>query len=98
MEEVKNPEYFKKLAHQLMFDLSDEEAADIVAEFDTLTSQLALLDGIDTTGVEPMVYPFETPTVFLREDIGDYEITPEEALSNVANSRDGHFVVPKVVK
>ena len=35
MEEKKDAAYFKRLAHQLMFDLSDAEAEDIVKEFDT---------------------------------------------------------------
>ena len=30
MEEKKDATYFKQLAHQLMFDLSDEEAENIV--------------------------------------------------------------------
>ena len=55
MEEIKDPAYFKELAHRLMFDLSDAEAADIAAEFETLNKQLRLLESIDTTGVEPMV-------------------------------------------
>ena len=40
MEEIKEPAYFKELAHRLMFDLSDAEAADIAAEFETLNKQL----------------------------------------------------------
>ena len=36
MEEKKDREYFKTLAHHLMFDLSDEEADSIVHEFGTL--------------------------------------------------------------
>lgn len=98
MEAIKDPAYFKKLARQLMFDLSEEEVKDIIEEFETLTKQMELLDRIDTTGVEEMVYPFETPTVFLREDETSHVISQDEALSNVNNARDGHFVVPKVVK
>ena len=30
---MKDIAYFKKLAHQLMFDLSDDEAKDIMNEF-----------------------------------------------------------------
>lgn len=48
MEEIKEPAYFKELAHRLMFDLSDAEAADIAAEFETLNKQLRLLESIDT--------------------------------------------------
>ena len=52
METIKDKAYFKGLANRLMFDLSDEEALDIVKEFKTLCSQLELLEAIDTTGVE----------------------------------------------
>lgn len=95
---MKDIAYFKKLAHQLMFDLSDDEAKDIMNEFETLTEQLKLLEKIDTTNVEEMVYPFEDETSFLREDVVTNVISQSDALANVKNSTEGHFVVPKVVK
>ena len=95
---MKDIAYFKKLAHQLMFDLSDDEAKDIMNEFETLTEQLKLLEKIDTANVEEMVYPFEEPTAFLREDKISNNITQKEALSNVSVVKQGHVVVPKVVK
>ena len=33
---------YRKLANQLMFDLSDEEVAELDAEFDTLLKQIEL--------------------------------------------------------
>lgn len=98
MEEKKDITYFRKLANQLMFDLSDEEALDIVKEFDVLTKQLELLDAVDTEGVEEMVYPFEDETTFLRKDHTDHVISQDEALENVKDKIEGHFVLPKVVK
>lgn len=98
MSEIKDREYFKKLAEQLMFRLSDEEADSIVREFSTLESQMALLDDVDTEGVEEMIYPFEDETVFLREDVSNHVITQDEALENVEKKIEGHFVLPKVVK
>ena len=95
---MKDIAYFKKLAHQLMFDLSDDEAKDIMNEFETLTEQLKLLEKIDTANVEEMVYPFEEPTSFLRDDVVSNNISQKEALSNVSNVKQGHVVVPKVVK
>lgn len=95
---MKDEVYFKKLAHQLMFELSDEEAGDIKREFETLTKQLELLENVDTQGVEEMVYPFETPTSFLREDTVDNVVSVEDALSNVRKTRARHILVPKVVK
>lgn len=98
MEEIKDREYFKKLANQLMFDLSDEEADELVGEFSTLEAQMKLLDAVDTEGVEEMVYPFETPTTFLREDKVSNVISQDDAMTNVKKKLEGHFVLPKVVK
>ena len=98
MEEKKNREYFKKLANQLMFDLSDEEADDLVAEFSTLEAQMKLLNAVDTEGVQEMIYPFEEPTTFLREDEVSNVISQDDAMANVKKKLEGHFVLPKVVK
>ena len=95
---MKDEAYFKQLAHQLMFELSDEEAVDIKKEFETLNKQLELLENVNTEGVEEMVYPFETPTSFLREDCVENVVSVEDALKNVHKSRARHVLVPKVVK
>ena len=88
-------EYFHKLANDLKFDLSDEE---LKKDFVAVEKQVSLFEKVDTQGVEPMVYPFETPTVFLREDVVSDVLTQEEALKNVKDARMGHVHVPKVVK
>ena len=79
MEEF-SAEYFKKLAHDIMFDLNDEEVSELQEEFKVLLQQIELLDGIDTEGVEEMIYPFEAETTFLREDSVDNVISQEAAL------------------
>lgn len=98
MEEKKDAAYFKSLARQLMFDLSDEEADSIVKEFDTLQKQMHLLDAVDTEGVEEMIYPFEDETTFIRLDEVSNVISQDDALANVDKKIEGHFVLPKVVK
>lgn len=98
MEEIKDREYFKRLAHQLLFDLSDEEADSIVKEFGQLEKQMSLLDKVNTDGVEEMIYPFEEPTSFLREDEITNVISQADAMKNVTKNLEGHFVLPKVVK
>lgn len=96
--ELYSKEYFKKLANQIMFDLSDEEVSELQEEFKTLTKQMELLDEIDTEGVEPMVYPFEEATSYLRDDAVSKQIVQEEALANAPKVMSGQIVVPKVVK
>lgn len=91
-------EEIKNLALNLMFNMSDEEADDTVKEFETFERQLAVFENIDTSGVEEMIYPFDVETTYLREDEVTHQITSEEALENAPKKREGHFVVPKVVK
>ena len=88
----------KKLALDLKFALSDDEARDIQNDFSILDKQLALFDKIDTTNVEEMIYPFDVETSFLREDTVGHYLSQDEALANVAKVKHGHVVVPKVVK
>lgn len=88
----------KDLASRLMFKLSDEEAKLIVDEFELLDKQLSILNEIDTEGVEEMIYPFDVETSFLREDEVSHVLDKELALSNATKVKEGHIVVPKVVK
>lgn len=91
-------EYFHKLANDLKFDLSDEEIEELKKDFVAVEEQVSLFEKVDIEGVEPMVYPFEAPTTFLREDVVSDVLTQEEALTNVKDARMGHVHVPKVVK
>lgn len=90
--------YFKSLAKQLRFELTELEAQDIVDEFAILIDQINLLNAIDTQDVKPMIYPFETPTTFLREDVADHVLSAKEALENAPFSRNGFFITKKVVQ
>ncbi len=88
----------KKLAEMLMFKLSDEEAQEIIEEFKTFDRQLALLDKIDTEAVDEMIFPFDVKTSFLRDDEADHILSQDDVLKNVAKTKQGHVVVPKVVR
>ena len=88
----------KKLAEMLMFKLSDEEAQEIIEEFKTFDRQVALLDKIDTEAVDEMIFPFDVKTSFLRDDEADHILSQDDVLKNVAKTKQGHVVVPKVVR
>ena len=96
--ETFDKEYFRKLANGIMLDVNDDEISDLQQEFEVLTKQIQLIDNVHTEGVEPMVYPFEQETYFLREDEVGHLLSQQEALENAKSVRAGHVHVPKVVK
>lgn len=89
---------YKKLANQLMFDLTEEEIAHVEAEFQVLLKQIDLLDHIDTSDVEEMVYPFDEDTAFMREDEVSDVLLQKDVLRNAKKVKEGHVLVPKVVQ
>lgn len=91
-------EMLRKLANQVMFDLSDQECEELQEEFEVYLKQLDLLDKIDTENVEEMVYPFDEPTFFIRDDETVYAISQSDAMKNVPQASESYVVVPKVVK
>lgn len=95
--ELYTKEYFKKLANQIMLDLNDEEAVSLQNDFEVLLQQMDLLNKIDTTDVEEMIYPFETPTAYLREDEVSNVLSQDDALKNAPEVKEGQIIVPKVV-
>ena len=92
-----NREQIIKLSKNLTFELTEDEIDNILEEFETFNHQVMGFQTIDTTEVEPMVYPFENPTTFLREDEEVSELSLEAVLLNAPESVDEYFVVPKVV-
>ena len=88
----------QELANDLMFSVNDDEINDIIKEFDLLDKMISFFDSINTDGVEEMIYPLDIETNYLREDIEDKKISQEDALVNVKKTKQGHILVPKVVK
>ena len=97
MKEV-NREVLKDAALRLMFDMSDEQYETLEKEFEIIIKQMSLIgeiDGVDE--VEPMTFPFNATTDYLREDVAETPLTKEEVLSNAKDVLDGQIKLPKVV-
>lgn len=88
----------KQLGLKTMFNISDEEMPELVEEYDIFMNHVAVLEKIDTEGVEPLAYPYEIETTFLREDEANDVISREEILKNAKSVEDNQIKVPKVVK
>lgn len=91
-------EILKKCANNLMFDMSEEQYQLLLKEFHVITKQMELLGEIDgLSEVEPMTFPFDVTTTFLREDVEGVCLTKEEVLRNAKDVVDGQIKLPKVV-
>lgn len=87
----------KQLGKKTMFNVSDEEMPALVEEYNVFMSHVKAIDAIDTTGVEPLAFPYEVETTFLREDEPTHVIERSEALKNAKVVQDNQIKVPKVV-
>ncbi len=88
----------KDAATRLLFDMSDEQYQTLYEEFGTLTKQMAKIGeipGLDH--FEPMTFPFDCSTTFLREDVAEDPLPREQALANAGSKKDGQIKLPKVV-
>lgn len=89
----------KDAANRLLFDLSEEQYKTLYEEFQTLKKQMekiGKIEGLDD--YEPMTFPFDCTTSYLREDEPVAPLSEEEALRNAGNKKDGQIKLPKVVQ
>ena len=92
-------ELLEKYAEKLMFRMSDAEYNTLQNEFDIILKQMDLIGNIDGINeVEPMIFPFVTYEVELREDVIEDSLSVDEVLSNTKHQVRDQVKVPKVVE
>ena len=93
------PNLLKELAAAVFFDLTEEEIQEVIAIENSILRRFEKVSAIDTTGVEPLIYPFETPRTYLREDEGEMTVTDQSAVLANATTTSGPYVtITKVIK
>ena len=94
-----NIEVLKDAAKRLLFDMSESEYETLLKEFDIVTKQMNIIGSNPALDeYEPMVFPFECTTSYLREDIPEEPLSREEALRNSKRKIGGQIKLPKVVQ
>ena len=88
-------EYLKKLAHQLMFELSEEEIEELLQSFPLWEEQFSLLNQLDTDDAEAMFFPSDAVSYWLREDVAQEPLSHKQVFENAAVVKDGMIVVAK---
>ena len=85
-------------ASKMMFEMSDEQYDALIKELNVFLKQVELIGQIpNIDDVEPMTFPFDVTTTYLREDVVETPLTNEEALRNASDVEDGQIRLPKVV-
>lgn len=87
------------IANKLMFDMEEEQYDTLLVEFDSILKQMDFI--VDIPGVddvEPMTFPFDSFTSYLREDVASTPLTNEESLRNAKNASNGQITLPRVVR
>lgn len=87
----------KKLANQLMFDYDESQSKEIEGEFEIFKEHLKILDRIDTSDVQEMIYPIDCETTYLRDDVAEHFLSTEELFKSSDKVVENHLVIPKVV-
>jgi aspartyl-tRNA(Asn)/glutamyl-tRNA(Gln) amidotransferase subunit C len=91
MKNIKDYEAMSRL------DLPEAERGWVSGCADMLIDSFSQLDGIDTSGVEPLITVLDVKNV-LREDVSVKMLSREELLANAPEQCDGYFRVPKTLE
>lgn len=90
-------EKLKQLALKTMFRLSEDEMPEMRKEYEVFMHHVQALEAIDTDGVEPLCFPYELKTTFLREDEPNEVVDVDTILANGPDVVEHQIRVPKVV-
>lgn len=77
--------------------LTDAQKDDVLSFFAKREADVASLDEIDTSNVEPMVHVMPT-ALSLREDTQEQRFSREELLAQAPSTDAGYFCVPRVIE
>lgn len=93
-----NKDVLKLAASKMMFEMSDQEYDALIKDLTIFIKQAEIIGQIpNIDDVEPMTFPFDVSTTYMREDVVEEPLSNEEALKNASDVKDGQIRLPKVV-
>jgi len=90
-------EEIKYVANLARINLSEKETTLFSEQLNNILRYIEKLNQLDTKNVEPMSHALDMSNVF-RQDAIKKSLDREDALKNAPSSKDGFFVVPKVIE
>lgn len=91
-----NDQLIEKLSDLARLEFNGEEREAMKADMKKMIDFVEQLNGVDTTGVEPLIYMTED-TLELRKDELGPELSQADALKNAPSKDSDYFKVPKVL-
>jgi aspartyl-tRNA(Asn)/glutamyl-tRNA(Gln) amidotransferase subunit C len=85
-----------RLENLARLELSTAERTKMQGSLTNILTMVEQLNGLDTEGVEPLVYINEDVNVW-REDVVNHQLDRLDALKNAPDSDGVFFKVPKVI-
>ncbi|WP_419912515.1 Asp-tRNA(Asn)/Glu-tRNA(Gln) amidotransferase subunit GatC [Hoeflea sp.] len=87
----------KRVAHLARIAVSEEEAAKMEGELNTILGFVEQLNEVDVDGVEPMTSVMPMP-MKMRQDVVNDGGKADDIVANAPQSDENFFLVPKVVE
>ncbi len=99
MSQEKEVEVDEKLVREIAslarLDLTDEETATFVPQFQDILKYFSILNELDTENVPPAYSSSANKTV-VREDEVEASVPTEEFLANAPQAKDDFVLIPRV--
>lgn len=89
-------ELVDRLSHLCRLEFEGEDRTKIKADFENILAFCEQLNGLNTEGVEPLIYMTDELNN-LRDDVVKEDITQQEALLNAPDKDSDYFKIPKVI-
>ena len=90
-----NEKLIKKLENLSMIEIENKE--EMAKNLSEIVEFVELLNEIDTSNIDAAFRTIDA-TIPLREDIPQKSDVIEEVLKNAPKSKDGYFIVPKIIE
>ena len=86
----------KKLTHLSKLSIPDSDIDELIINLENILKLIGEIDAAPTEDMEPMAHPlhFNQP---MREDKSIKDINRSENQSDITKTKDGYYIVPKII-
>ena len=95
-EKLMDKDTINKLAYLSKLSIDDNDIEELSHNLDNILKLISEIDAAPTNDMDPMAHPldFNQP---LREDVPVDDINREENQNDSSKTKDGYYIVPKII-